>query len=45
MGPQRFELRADQISRLVDYDDFTIKDDVFAYIDETWGPHPLIDSL
>ena len=27
--------------RLVDYDDYTIKDDVFAYIDEAWGPHTI----
>ena len=24
--------------RIVDYDDYTIKDDVFTYIDEAWGP-------
>ena len=30
MDPQRFELCAGQISRLVDYDDYTIKDDVFC---------------
>ena len=41
MDPQRFELCADQISRLVDYDDYTIKDDVFAYIYEAWGPHTI----
>ena len=41
MDPQRFELCADQISRLVDYDDYTIKDDAFAYIDEAWGPHTI----
>ena len=41
MDPQRFELCADQISRLVDYDDYTTKDDVFAYIDEAWGPHTI----
>ena len=27
--------------KLVDYDDYTIKDDVFAYIDEAWGPHTI----
>ena len=40
-GFELFELCADQISRLVDYDDYTIKDDVFAYIDEAWGPHTI----
>ena len=34
MDPQRFELCTYQTSRLVDYDDYTIKDGVFAYIDE-----------
>ena len=41
MDPQRLELCADQISRIVDYDFYTIKDDVFAYIDEAWGPHTI----
>ena len=41
MDPQRFELCTDQISRLVDYDDYTIKDGVFAHIDEAWGPHTI----
>ena len=27
--------------RLADYDDYTIEDDVFAYIDEAWGPHTI----
>ena len=27
--------------KLVDYDDYAIKDDVFAYIDEAWGPHTI----
>ena len=40
-GSQRFELCADQISRIFDYDDYSIKDDVFAYIDEAWGPHTI----
>ena len=30
MDPQRFELCTYQNSRLVDYDDYTIKDDVFC---------------
>ena len=41
MDPQRVELCADQISRIVDYDFYTVKDDVFAYIDEAWGPHTI----
>ena len=42
MDPQRFELCADQMSRIVDYNDYAIKDDVFAYIDEAWGPHTIV---
>ena len=34
MDPQRFKLCADQNSIIFDYDDYSIKDDVFAYIDE-----------
>ena len=30
MDPQRFELYADQISIIFDYDDYSIKDDVFC---------------
>ena len=41
MDPQRFELCTDQISILVDYDDYTIKDGVFAHIDEAWGPQTI----
>ena len=41
MDPQRFELCVHQISRIVDYDDYAIKDDVFAYIDEAWGPQTI----
>ena len=41
MDPQRFELCADQISRIFDYEDYSIKDDVFAYTDEAWGPHTI----
>ena len=41
MDLQRFELCADQISRISDYDDYSIKDDVFAYIDEAWGAHTI----
>lgn len=32
---------ADQISRIVDYDDYTINVNVFVYFDEAWGPHPI----
>ena len=39
--PRDLNYDADQISRIVDYHDYTINDDVFAYIDEAWGPHTI----
>ena len=29
----------DEISKRVDYDDYTINDDIFVVLDESWGPH------
>ena len=39
--PRDLNYDADQISRIIDYDDYTINGDVFAYIDEAWGPHTI----
>lgn len=39
--PRYLNHDADQISRIVDHDDYTINDDVFNYIDEVWGPHTI----
>ena len=30
---------ADEISKIIDYDDYTINDDIFVVLDESWGPH------
>lgn len=39
--PRDLNYDADQISRMIDYKDYTINDDMFAYIDEAWGPHTI----
>ena len=31
--------RADLLSRTIDFDDYTINDDVFLMLDCKWGPH------
>ena len=31
---------ADEISRIIDYDDYTFTDDdIFEFLDQLWGPH------
>ena len=37
--PRELNAQADEISRIVDFDDYTINDEVFYTIDEVWGPH------
>jgi hypothetical protein len=37
--PREFNSNADEISRIIDYDDYAINDDVFHSIDSLWGPH------
>ena len=37
--PWDLNVIADDIGKLVDYNDYTIKDSVFYAIDELWGPH------
>ena len=37
-SPSSYE-RADFLSRIVDYDDWYINPDVFAWLDLLWGPH------
>lgn len=32
---------ADSISRIIDFDDYTVKDEVFCYLDGIWGPHTI----
>ena len=42
--PRDFNNVADGISKIIDYDDYTINDDIFAFLDESWGPNT-IDSF
>lgn len=37
--PRNLNTCADDISKLVDYDDYAINDSVFYALDELWGPH------
>jgi len=37
--PRDLNTCADDISKLVDYDDYAIDDSVFYALDELWGPH------
>ena len=37
--PRDLNVLADDISKIVDRDDFTINDSVFFALDELWGPH------
>lgn len=39
--PRDFNNVADEISKIIDYDDYTINDDIFAFLDESWGPHTI----
>jgi hypothetical protein len=37
--PRDKNLAADEISKIIDFDDYTFHDDVFNFIDVLWGPH------
>lgn len=37
--PRSFNYQADLLSRTIDFDDYTIHDDVFRMLDCKWGPH------
>ena len=32
---------ADEISKIIDYDDYTINNDIFAFLDEAWRPRTI----
>lgn len=42
--PRNLNVRADSISKLVDFDDYAINDFVFQSINDHWGPHA-VDRL
>ena len=37
--PRNLKANADHLSRIFDFDDYTINDDVFQMLDSKWGPH------
>ena len=37
--PRNLNYRADLLSRTIDFDDYTINDDVFLMLECKWGPH------
>jgi len=37
--PRDYNYVADEISKIIDYDDYTINDDIFVFLDDLWGPH------
>lgn len=39
--PRDLNSFADHLSRIIDFDDYTINDDVFQILDVRWGPHTI----
>lgn len=37
--PRNQNIQADFLSRIVDFDDYSVHDEVFFQLDERWGPH------
>ena len=37
--PRNRNANADHLSRIIDFDDYTINDDIFQMLDSKWGPH------
>ena len=42
--PRDLNTAADDLSKFIDYDDYTINDAVFNALDELWGPHTLVHT-
>ena len=36
--PREHNIDVDYLSKIIDYDDYTINDDVFRYLSSKWGP-------
>ena len=45
MIPRSFNYQADLLSRTINFDDYTIHDDVFHMLDCKWGPHTVVIGL
>ena len=43
--PRDLNSIADDMRRVIDFDDYTIHDDVFDTLDRLWGPHSCDDLL
>ena len=43
--PRNDNERADALSRIVDYDDWSINPSVFKWLDSIWGPHTVVDRF
>ncbi|CAG2202950.1 unnamed protein product [Mytilus edulis] len=39
--PRTFNEKADFISRIIDYDDWGVGEQLFTYLDSLWGPHEI----
>jgi hypothetical protein len=39
VDPEDCNCEADVISRIIDYDDYTLHDSIFVRLDSLWGPH------
>lgn len=39
--PRDLNCTADSISKIIDFDDYTVKEEVFVYLDSLWGPHTI----
>ena len=37
--PRDLNTKADCLSRIIDFDDYTLNDDMFRMLDVRWGPH------
>ena len=42
--PRDLNTKADCLSRIIDFDDYTLNDDMFRMLDVRWGPHS-VDSF
>ena len=37
--PRKENSRADELSRIIDFDDWGVSDEFFQFVDKIWGPH------
>ena len=39
MLPREQNSQADFVSKIIDFDDYSVNDEMFRHLDELWGPH------